>query len=134
MKKNLATIGVTLLLLVCAASAASIFKLNVKIPFAFNVGDKEFPAGRYIVEGSTLPNTLVLRNQEGAVLVRTISRPEAVDESFARSKLIFNRYDNQYFLAGLQSEGVALALSPSRLEKQVAASTQGGPTLTTLGE
>jgi hypothetical protein len=133
MRRNLVKIAITLLCSLSAAFAGSDLRLSVNVPFAFNVGDREFSAGQYIVEVTNSGSAFALRDRDGEVLVRTMVRPEYADRRFTGTKLLFNRYQDQHFLAGLQSDGSALALTRSRLEKQVAA-VHKGTTVTSLAE
>src|SRR5688572_11651535 len=65
MKKQIMKVVATLSLLVpmsIGAFAALDGRVNVNIPFDFNVGDKEFKAGKYYVDRFTSTNTLIIRS------------------------------------------------------------------------
>lgn len=123
MKKTLAITIVTLSLAMSLGLAGPEYQVKVEVPFAFNIGENLYPAGLYIVEVSNSRSSVTLRDSKGEVLTRALSRPESSDRSLTGSKLVFHRYENQHFLAGIQNDGLAVALSRSRLEKQVAAHT-----------
>jgi outer membrane protein assembly factor BamB len=69
--------------------------------FAFTVCREELPAGKYTVfrASSTNPNVLAIRSEDGRSVdiacTQSVSSPKVVTEG----KLVFNRYDDQYFLS-----------------------------------
>jgi hypothetical protein len=83
-------------------AAASLFaeaahKVEANVPFAFHVGEKVFPAGRYTVD--VFPSNLLLvrmadSSQSTAILT---SSAGSVTKS-TKATLVFNRYGDQYFL------------------------------------
>ena len=80
--------------------------VQANIPFAFTAGDTALPAGEYRVqkvhEGSPV---LLIRCTEGspAIMVRTL--PASSNGPQEKTKLIFSRYGNRYFLEQVWSEG-----------------------------
>jgi hypothetical protein len=89
------------LLTMASAHAQSAKTIFVPIPFDFNIAGKMLPAGDYIVSRAT-QNTdegwKILRKdgRAGAFVLTMFIQAEAVNEN---SKLVFNRYDDQYFLS-----------------------------------
>lgn len=99
----------TALVIQTAAAARTSSSVVVQIPFDFQVAGKVLPAGRYLVERSTTSSAegLSLRNvdsKHGAfVLTATVqSRFRQSD-----SRLVFNRYKDQYFLSQFWISGEA---------------------------
>jgi hypothetical protein len=99
MKRNLITI-LSLLVMsltfnVIGAYAQSYTKANV--PFAFNVGGAQLPAGTYEIRVlSESPNEIMIRNTETTAAALSIARSE--DSRNPESKLVFDRIGSQYFL------------------------------------
>ena len=120
--KKILVVAIVTLLAAAVGFAATETQIKVQVPFSFNVGDQEYPAGQYIVEVSSARNSVALRNASGEVLTRALTRPESPNRSGGVG-LRFNRYGNQHFLAGIQDNSLNLALSLSNLEKQVADTT-----------
>jgi hypothetical protein len=100
MKKNLAALAMTLALLTCAGAYAQTVHVESTIPFSFNVGNTQLPAGKYEIQSAgTSGHVLNIRNRdtgEGTFVV-----PLAHESSKASSdtKLVFHRYGKQYFMA-----------------------------------
>jgi hypothetical protein len=77
------------------AYAQSYAKANV--PFAFNVGAKQLPAGTYEIKSlSQSPNLIMIRNYETMAGALSIARREGPRST--ESKLVFDRVGTQYFL------------------------------------
>jgi hypothetical protein len=83
--------------------------LIVQIPFDFQVAGKTLPAGRYLIERSTLSSAegLSLRNtdQKHGAFVLTSTVQSRLRQS--DSRLVFNRYKDQYFLTQFWTSGEA---------------------------
>lgn len=78
--------------------------IRVRIPFNFNIGQQRFLAGEYSLK-LLFQNTTILRDQRGEVLtgIGTISVESR--EIPASTKLIFNRYNDRYFLSQIWEAG-----------------------------
>jgi hypothetical protein len=99
MKRNFITIlslvVMSLLLNATGAYAQSYAKADV--PFAFNVGAKQLPAGTYEIGVlSQSPNEIMIRNTETTAAALSIARTESPRNT--ESKLVFDRIGTQYFL------------------------------------
>ena len=76
------------------------------IPFTFTAGDTALPAGEYRVEkmhGSS--HVLLIRCTEGRPAIMVTALSASSNEPQKKTKLIFNRYGDRYFLAQIWSEG-----------------------------
>jgi hypothetical protein len=98
----------SLLLVLSSASVQAQSKRNsIDIPINFIVGQKTFPAGEYTVEPTRqdsqnewlLENT----NRHFSVVFTTIPVWSSVTQE--QTKLVFNRYDDQYFLSQIYTAG-----------------------------
>jgi hypothetical protein len=84
-----------------SASAQSFAK--AKVPFAFNVGQKQLPAGTYEVkvEGQA-SETIMIRNIETGESALSIAGYEAPRST--EGELVFNHLGNEYFLSQVWGE------------------------------
>jgi hypothetical protein len=116
-----------LVLFVAGFAFGSTKVMKVEVPFEFHVGAEAFPAGEYWVEmekltsGSPTGATLLLRSEDGSIFHRTLAIPGSDAHARNDSKLTFNRYGDQYFLAAVGSAGYLATLRRSPLEKELAA-------------
>ncbi|HXG67065.1 MAG TPA: hypothetical protein VNO70_18320 [Blastocatellia bacterium] len=114
MNKRVSMMIITLCLFgamaVASAQAQTVEKFVVHIPFSFTVGGKTLPAGDYRIEtiafgGAQLYSKLLIKSTDGrsSRIVATLpARSRAMQE---RSKLIFHRYGEQYFLSRVWTAG-----------------------------
>jgi hypothetical protein len=100
MKKNLAALAMTLALLTSAGAYAQTVHVETKIPFDFNVGNTQLPAGKYEIESAgTAGHVLNIRNRDTGE--GTFVLPQGCEslKASTESKLVFHRYGKQYFIA-----------------------------------
>lgn len=116
-------------------------KMRARIPFAFNVGTTEFPAGKYTVTVLN-PNSdrkvLQIRSDDGK-LSALIQTSELNTNTPEQTKLVFNRYGNRYFFAQAQMAGesttlAAVKTSAERNEEQAVACKGGKAAIAILAE
>ena len=119
-----AMLGLFFMLAVVSVQAQSETKLDVNIPFDFQIGNKVLPAGEYSVKRLT-QSSMLIRSADGqqsaiAVTPRTIRG--GADEKAVQERLVFHRFGNQYFLAQVWmargSEG--RELNKSKAERRAA--------------
>jgi len=119
MKRNLITIlslvVMSLTFNVTGAYAQSFAKADV--PFAFNVGTAQLPAGTYEV-GVISPsaNQILIRNSETKAAALSIARRESTRTM--DSKLVFHRIGTQYFLAEVWRGSDAGLIVPTSKHEQ----------------
>ena len=103
MKKKLysmfAMFGLFLILAASSAQAQSSDVIKVNVPFDFQVSGKTLPAGEYAV----------MRFSEKVILIRGVDTKTSVvaqapgriqaGASYAKERLIFHQYGDQYFLS-----------------------------------
>jgi hypothetical protein len=108
-----------------AVATASIARANdrivAKVPFAFVVGNTRLPAGQYVVKtASDDPSVWEITSADGSrsVMVLTIN---ASSSPTPTPELVFDRFENQYFLARVASnyEEREIPLTPVRMEHEV---------------
>jgi hypothetical protein len=100
MRKQILSIATALTLLFTLSFvglAAYGAKVTADIPFAFMVGGRQFPAGKYVITRDTAQNTMVIRSAEnkaaGSFLV--YGGRSSKDDS---PRLVFNKYGERRFL------------------------------------
>lgn len=123
MKKAMFRIGLMLALAFLAAAqfVRAQEPVKAKIPFAFTAGDTALPAGEYRVEKvGGAPQALVIRCTAGGPAIMVVTSPASVNAPQEKSKLIFRRYGNRYFLAQVWSAGSSRGreLRKSSVEKE----------------
>jgi hypothetical protein len=106
MKNQLfALIGLGLLLATASAYAQTgVIKANV--PFNFIVDKTDVPAGQYMIQSVGTTGTAVAIESSDRSVVKLVL-PNACESSQTqeKSKLVFHRYGDQYFLAQIWREG-----------------------------
>ena len=98
--------------LILMLAASSVFaqaerRVAVDIPFQFTVGEKTLPAGEYTIEPNRRDSELVwvLRAANGDNATMLVTNPIRSNRPNETSKLVFRRYDGQYFLAQVWKAG-----------------------------
>jgi hypothetical protein len=132
MKRNLITIlslvVMSLLLNAAGAYAQSYAKANV--PFAFNLGAAQLPAGTYEVKVISQSREIMIRNHETGAAALSIARSDRPGNT--ESKLVFDRIGNQYFLIevwnGLGADGMIIPTSKHEKELKKELELAKGPT------
>ncbi len=103
------------------AAPVSTIRIRAEIPFDFMVGNKRLPKGEYLIESVGDSGTLTIRHaKRGKAVTFNTIRHKPTDSP--KSKLVFNRYGDQYFLARIWdgSSETVLKLNKSKAEKRIA--------------
>jgi len=126
MKKRFIQICSLFVLVVGLTAAAQAQKANryeASVPFDFSVGNKTFAAGDYAF-GLNNPlayqSSLTIRElKSGKTQVVIITREQADDFSNT-SQLVFNRYEDRYFLTELTTSKLRAKFSRAKTESRLA--------------
>ena len=112
------------------AQSASAQKVVANIPFAFNVGNTNLPAGKYtisVLNPASDRTILQIRSTNGraSAMIQTNS---VVGNTSDDAKLVFQRYGDRYYFARAQMAGestsfAALKSSAQRAQKEAVAAT-----------
>jgi hypothetical protein len=118
-------LGSILLLMATMASAQTVQRVTVTVPFSFVAGSKNLPAGNYMVELNTDSGTrgvIVLRGDGQQPILLMVANGKEYLAAPEHSQLVFHRYGTSFFLAELQTEGdsTGRALATSDREKEMA--------------
>ena len=123
--------GVLMMLAVSPARAQYPDVMTAKIPFSFFVGNKTFPAGEYSVtrlnpESATA--ALAIRSADGKMSKVVLTIPVQARAQRESARLVFTRYEDQYFLSQLwtPADQMGLELRKSRSERTLLARNRAG--------
>lgn len=124
------TLAALVILSASAAQAQSTGEQTARIPFAFSVGDKSFPAGEYRVSRVNPQSdraALYIRSGDGRTGRIVMTTPVQADQTPESAKLVFNRYGDAYYLSQVWSpaDGTVLELRQSRAERTLAKNLGG---------
>jgi hypothetical protein len=104
MKRNLfATLSLgALSALLTAASAYAQPGVEATVPFAFNVGTTQLPAGTYRITVESRDSSVTIRNCNNSARILAHAQREYSGEK--NQKLVFRQVNHQYFLAEIWGE------------------------------
>ena len=104
MKRNLfATLSLgALSVLATATSAYAQHAVEATIPFAFNVGTTQLPAGIYKIKSDLLSSSVTIRNCNNSATILAHAQREYPGEK--NQKLVFRHVNDRYFLAEIWGE------------------------------
>jgi hypothetical protein len=97
--------------------------VRANVPFSFSVGGKTLPAGTYAIGGITSdPKMLLLQARDSNSSIIVGSNAAESLKPADKTKLVFNRYRDQYFLAEIWVEGAVRGrqVPKSSREKELA--------------
>lgn len=135
MKRQLITLG-----LACASVglfAASVqaqeYRIETKVPFAFNVRDKTCPAGVYDIQAASMTNFETVHNLKGKCSLFVNSRRFLSEPSGRQPRLVFRRYGQTYFLSRIwNGKGTGSTVPVSSREKRLQEATPPSEIATTV--
>ena len=93
--------------MVTRVSAQSSHYFRVIVPFEFEISDKRFPAGEYIVRrvSSDSPQWLAITSVNARTRQTVLTHKIRSGTLESESKLVFRRYGDQYFLSQIWEAG-----------------------------
>jgi hypothetical protein len=107
MKRHALSLISLSLLLMAGSAIAQTSNVRANVPFSFTVGSKTLPAGTYDIGAISVHDakTLLLQTRDGNSSMMVESNAAETVKPADKTKLVFNRYHNQYFLAEIWVEG-----------------------------
>jgi hypothetical protein len=101
------TILGTLFLAAVAANAQSPRSQVTSIPFDFVVGQKSLPAGEYVVKPNrrNSDSAWLVQSKDGHDTVLISTRSVQASKTQKKTKLVFNKYGDKYFLSQIWTDG-----------------------------
>ena len=106
-QRAIALSGLLLLLTFSSALAQSDRQTIIHIPFNFTVGEKAFPAGKYVIEQNRKDSDTVwvIRHKDNAGKALLLTRPVRSIDTIEQTRLVFSKYDDLYFLSEFWTVG-----------------------------
>lgn len=128
----------TLITICLLPTAATLFAqvesrplMKVNIPFSFSVDNHTLPAGQYYVRTVTPERNIALVSTDGKQSLVISDLPNYASNPSPNSRLVFNKYGNDYFLAQVWTRGENVARNPF-VSKRQAEIAQSGPRPTSM--
>jgi len=140
MKRHLNILTTSLILLFASttgthAQSARTQKVLATIPFAFNVGAQNLPAGRYtitVLNPTSDQKVLQLRSRDGRATAITLTTG-VTGNATEGGTVVFRRYGNEYFFAQAQmADSTGLAAVKSKAERSHAVARAGDRTIVVI--
>lgn len=107
MQRAIALSGLLVLFTFSAAFGQSDRQTIINIPFNFSVGERAFPAGKYVIERNRKDSDTVwvIRHKDNVGKAILLTRPVRANDTQEDTKLVFRRYDDLYFLSEFWTAG-----------------------------
>jgi hypothetical protein len=106
-QRAIALSGLLVLLTFSSALGQSDRQTIINIPFNFSVGEKAFPAGKYVIERNKKDSDTVwvIRHKNNVGKALFLTRPVRANDTQEETRLVFRRYDDLYFLSEFWTAG-----------------------------
>jgi hypothetical protein len=106
-QRTIALAGLLVLLTFSSALGQSDRQTIINIPFNFSVGEKAFPAGKYVIERNRKDSDTVwvIRHKNNVGKALLLTSPVRANDTVEETRLVFNRYDDLYFLTEFWTPG-----------------------------
>jgi hypothetical protein len=111
--------GLVTVLSVIAVYAQTDVRGKAHIPFDFKIGKKNYQSGEYTL-GWTTQGVLMIQNRQNGKARVALMNPGNVSREPNVSKLVFERFNDQYFLAEIITPNGSTKFRKSKLEERLA--------------
>ena len=100
-QRAIALSGLLVLLTFSSALGQSDRPTIIHIPFNFSVGEKAFPAGKYVIERNRKDSDTVwvIRHKDNSGKALLLTQPVRSIDTQEDNRLVFRRYDDLYILS-----------------------------------
>ncbi len=119
---SFATSSLVVLSLLFNAGAYAQSVVQAHVPFAFKVGQKQMPAGTYIIDRESGSSFVTVRNVNTGTSVLAAGRTETASKT--AKKLIFHHHGSQYVLSEIWgasgSQGMVLPATKQQKDLELA--------------
>ncbi len=121
-KSVMMMIGIGAVLATTPAFGAEPLKMKLTVPYSFQAGNTNLPAGTYTILKQTRSDILWLRNEGSSKTVLLLTAMPVFSGNPAKPEAQFRVYAGKHYLASVWSpeHNVGRALIPSRAEKEAA--------------
>ncbi|HWX43532.1 MAG TPA: hypothetical protein VN345_20500 [Blastocatellia bacterium] len=114
-------VALTITSAVAPAAAHTFNTINVDIPFDFSDGQREFPAGKYVVlpAGSNTNTVIRIATEDGTASAMLLTQSAESVRPQNETALLFHRYGDHYFLFQIWTAGdiTGLQIPKSSMER-----------------
>jgi hypothetical protein len=119
---------------IVSAQAQTVKTFEAEIPFDFNVAQKSYSAGTYIIKvmKSAVNTKVVTLEDEKGNLLQSVVASTNGDTVKDESILVFNRYENKRFLTKLLTNESGILVAMSKTEKLIAKQERNSQTQVAL--
>jgi hypothetical protein len=119
MNRNFGTLSLAVLSLMLTTGARAQSMVKADVPFAFNAGSAQLPAGHYQIKEDHLRKMVSILNVNTGVVATIPVEQDAYNA--ANPAMIFRNVGDRYFLSRITAgmDGLNLTLPASKLEKQM---------------
>ena len=106
-QKAIALSGLLVLLTFSSALGQSDRQTIIHIPFNFSVGEKAFPAGKYVIARNRKDSDTVwtIRRKDNVGKAMLLTRPVRANDTQEETRLVCRQYGDLYFLAEFWTAG-----------------------------
>ncbi len=106
-------------------ASAQTGEVRASVPFAFTIGSRSLPAGKYTISSRPGSPFIRVENWQARVQLVVLSYADSGNDRTA-SKLVFHKYGNQYFLAEVDrlNSSTVSRLVMTKSEKKLKAQTE----------
>ena len=106
-KKAFALSGLLVLLTFASALGQSDRQTIIHIPYNYSVGEKAFPAGKYVIERNRKDSDTVwvIKRNDNVGKAMLLTRPVRANDVQQDTRLVFRQYGDLYFLAEFWTAG-----------------------------
>jgi hypothetical protein len=134
---TLTMLTLMLALTVISVSAQSERSKITNIPFSFTVGEKTLPAGDYTIEPyrRDFDKVWLVQSRDGRTSALFTTMPVRARETQEKSRFVFHKYGDQYFLSQIWTPGDAAGRELPRLrpERELAKNAVESQTIVLAG-
>lgn len=121
-KKHAALLLMTLVALTGLLNAQTSTTFKAQVPFGFVTNGKTMPSGECKVDVVVRNGQTLLSISSGKQHIFAFPTPDESPKASKKTALVFHRYGDRYFLAGLKHDGgIGYELPASRPERELLA-------------
>ncbi|HVP49803.1 MAG TPA: hypothetical protein VMT56_01135, partial [Candidatus Bathyarchaeia archaeon] len=99
--------------------------MKVNVPFAFGVEDISLPAGQYIIFTATPDQTIRIVSTDGRYSAVINTLLNYAQKPASKSRLVFHKYGDEYFLAQVWTAGRKVARNPLSSQRAMEIASSG---------
>ncbi len=110
--------GLVMILSIIAAQAQTVVSTKSHIPFDFKIGQKTYRSGDYNLGWTQ--SVIKIQNRENRMARLVLMNTGEVSQEMNVFKLVFERFNDQYFLAEIITPNGSTKFRKSKLEERLA--------------